>query len=169
MSPTLARGLVAIAAGGLLAGCAAYRPVQFSRCSYEGTTYSEGAGTCQSGYKYECDDGYWRPLHIACASVPVVGSTVEPGTWNSCEFQSLAFPSGTLTCQAGSEYRCNDGVWNNLRTPCTRTAGDVPIAPIGRSCMFEGATVGSNSTICRSGVTFLCRDGEWMNLGTACR
>lgn len=119
-----------------------------------------------------------RNLLVAIAAAGVMGcaahraSTTEPGLeLRGCEFAGGQFASGVATCQAGTQYRCEDGSWNNLGTLCTTTASDVPIkvAPAaGGSCMLEGATVGDSSTICRSGTTLLCKQNAWVNLGTAC-
>lgn len=85
------------------------------------------------------------------------------------QFGGISFFSGAASCQAGTQFRCEDGLWRSLALPCT--LGDSPIkaVPAGRTCMFDGVTVASSSTICRSGSTFLCNDGEWINLGTLCR
>ncbi len=146
-----------------LTGCAAHRGLEGEQCVYGGSTYSQGAASCQSGQKYQCDDeGDWRALHTACTDTTAMASP-------SCTFRGVAFASGSATCQAGTQYRCEDGTWSSLDLPCS--AGDMPlkVVPLQRSCLFEGATMASNSTICRSGSTFLCSGGQWVNLGTACR
>lgn len=173
MTMSLGRNLlliVAIAAAGLM-GCASHRGLQLDSCSYRGEMYSEGTASCQSGYKYECNDGYWRPLDVACTAESSAASEAPKPGLQGCELAGVQFASGTANCQAGNQYRCEDGTWDNLKAPCRASAGDAPIkvAPAGAvSCVLGGADVGNGSTICRSHTTFLCKDGAWVNLSTAC-
>jgi hypothetical protein len=36
-------------------------------CTYNGTSYSDGAVVCQAGYEYACNDGNWDALNTPCA------------------------------------------------------------------------------------------------------
>jgi hypothetical protein len=119
-----------------------------------------------------------RNLLVAIAAAGLMGCaahrafTAEPGLeLRGCEFAGVKFTSGAANCQAGTQYRCEDGSWKNLGTACTTTASGVPIkvAPVaGGSCTLEGTAVGNSSTICSSGTTLLCKQSEWVDLGTAC-
>ncbi len=131
-------------------------------CNYQGTVYSPGAATCQSGMQYRCDDGEWKGLGVNCGE--------KHATADTCSFDGRSFSIGSTSCQSGVQYRCEAGSWTNLGVTCT-VAGDQPLAPLppARTCMYNGATVASSSTICKSGTTFLCDNGDWRNLGTACQ
>ena len=43
----------------------------------------------------------------------VVPNTIATGP-AACTIGSLAYASGTLSCQSGYEYRCSDGVWERV-------------------------------------------------------
>lgn len=132
-------------------------------CFNNGTIYSNGAASCQSGLQYRCTNGEWLNLGASCSQEAVQVS-------RTCQFSDITFPTGAASCQAGTQYRCEDGSWTSLGIACT--GGDSPIRPVpgGKTCMLEGgSTVAANSTVCRSGSTFLCSSGDWVNLGTQCR
>jgi hypothetical protein len=107
-------------------------------------------------------DGDWKRTDNTCADEPM--AMARP-----CQFGGLSYATGAASCQAGAQYRCEDGAWRSLGTTCP--IGDSPAqpAPEGKTCMYEGATVAHRSAICRSGTTFFCNDGGWVNVGTACR
>jgi hypothetical protein len=131
-------------------------------CQYQGTKYSEGSTTCQSGSQYRCDDGEWKSLGVGCPAKET----------KACDFEGSAFSSGTTSCQAGVKYRCEDGNWRSLETACAADQGTMPhvvAAPGARTCMLEGSTVSNASTVCKSGTMYVCDDGDWRNLGTPCR
>jgi hypothetical protein len=87
----------------------------------------------------------------------------------SCEAGGITYSTGAASCQAGTQFRCEDGAWRTLGMPCSVGDSPIRIVPSGRTCMFNDATVATNSTLCRNGLTYLCNDGEWTNLGTLCR
>ncbi len=163
MTRTLIRNLVLICAIGLV-GCSAQRAMGGDHCLYKGSTYSDGAASCQSAIQYRCEDGEWRTLGIPCS-----GSGHEVTASRSCQFSGISFSTGAASCQAGTQFRCEDGEWRSLEAPCAVGDSPIKLVPSGRTCMFNDATVANNSTICRSGTTFLCSDGDWVNLGTMCR
>ena len=66
------------------------------------------------------------------------------------------------------QYRCYNGRWSNLDTPCTIAAASVQPEPYGSPCDYQGSSVASSSAICQSGTTFLCNNGQWINLGSLC-
>jgi len=132
-------------------------------CFYNGTMFSPGATSCQSGKQFKCDDGEWQASDKTCED------TAAAKTSKSCEFGGVTYSTGSAKCDDGRQYRCEDGTWERLAESCPRADAPVRIVPSGKTCMYAGATVGHNSTICRDGSTFLCNDGEWTNLGTLCR
>lgn len=133
------------------------------KCSYQGTAFSEGATSCQSGVEYRCDDGEWKSLSVPCPK--------DKMSSRDCDLNGNTYAAGSSSCQSGMKYRCDDGKWNSLETACV--AGDAPrVAPIpavGKTCMLDGSTVSHASTVCKSGTMFACDNGEWRNLGTPCQ
>lgn len=114
-------------------------------------------------------------LRVVIATGILVIGLAAAAAADDCSYRDQAFSEGASVCQAGTQFRCDDGEWKSLGLPCAepqgRRAGDAPVAaPAGkRSCAIGGSTVSSASTVCRSGMTFLCNDGAWQNLGTACQ
>ncbi len=155
---------VAIATVLLLAGCATVGHPCFS----ERVMFADKSTSCQYGRAYHCDNGDWIAYQRACSEPGPELSPVAtlPG---NCEFAGISFASGSATCRAGRQYRCENGSWRGLDLPCS--VGDAPITvlPRGENCSYEGTTVASGSAVCRSGTTVLCNNGQWTNLGTACR
>jgi hypothetical protein len=47
-----------------------------SDCVYAGVTFSDGAVACQSGKQFECSNGSWDALDLACPS-PQAGPAME--------------------------------------------------------------------------------------------
>jgi len=154
---------------GLAAGLAlSFAPAAHARstCSYQGTSYSEGATACQAGIQYRCDDGDWKSLSVPCPKDKVSAK--------DCDLNGNTFAMGSSSCQSGMKYRCDDGKWISLETACVagdapRVAPVVPIPPVGKTCMLDGSTVSHASTVCKSGTMFACDNGEWRNLGTPCQ
>ena len=154
-------GLPALA---LLAACAtAGHP-----CFNQRAMFADKSTACQYGREYRCDNGDWIAYKHACVETApeVAALPLVPG---SCEFAGISFASGSASCQAGSQYRCENGRWADLALPCS--AGDAPIrvVPRGDACNYGGTSVASSVTVCQSGTTFLCNDGRWVDLGTFCR
>ena len=140
-------------------------------CEFNGTMFSDGATTCQSGSQMRCDDGEWEGTGVACPT-PAGAPAPLPASPKPCDYQGTPFSSGAASCQAGTQFRCDDGTWRSLNIACRAdTAADAPAAGgLPRTCMNgDGSTVASGSTICRSGTTFVCANGEWESLNTPCR
>lgn len=89
-------------------------------CSYSGQIYSAGAAVCQSGTQYRCDGTHWQSLGTACrtgaADAPAnSGAVMSP---RSCGVGDATVATGSSICRAGTTYRCDDGAWISLGTPC---------------------------------------------------
>jgi len=88
----------------------------------------------------------------------------------SCTYAGQPYSAGSAICQAGSQYRCNSGQWQNLGSPCTADAKPIYLPPSEpRPCIVGGATVADGSGICRDGNTLRCADGTWINTQVCCR
>jgi hypothetical protein len=46
--------------------------------------------------------------------VPAAGATVAP----ACSYGGNAYSEGSLSCQSGQSFRCNDGSWNRTLGSC---------------------------------------------------
>ena len=47
--------------------------------------------------------------------VPAAGATVPAG---SCSWNSVVYSDGALSCQAGQQFRCSNGTWNQAGGSC---------------------------------------------------
>lgn len=117
-------------------------------------------------------------LRILIATGALLGFAAVATADDKCAYEGQSYSHGASICQAGTQYRCDDGEWQSQGMPCPGRAaqgaggaGDAPIVPAtgAKSCTLGDSTVSSASTVCKSGVTFLCTDGEWQSLGTPCR
>lgn len=148
----------------VLAGCAAAGHPCFS----ERVMFPDQSSSCQYGRAYQCDDGDWIAYRRSCTeTAPELASSAAPT--GSCEFAGVSFASGSASCNAGTQYRCENGRWSSLDLPCSVGDAPFPVTPRGAVCSYGGITVQSSSAICQSGTTFLCNNGQWINLGTVCR
>lgn len=66
-------------------------------------------------------------LLIAVATLLLIGcghqvvderSAAAGGTTGNCVYASQAYRQGSLTCQDGTRYRCESGVWNSTFRAC---------------------------------------------------
>ena len=95
---------------------------------------------------------------LACLAQPALADDDE-----SCFFKGTMYSDGAAACQAGSQYRCDEGEWVSLKTACP----DSPIAT-SRTCQFNGISFSTGSASCQTGTQFRCEDGVWRTLGTPC-
>lgn len=89
-------------------------------CSYSGQSYSAGAAVCQSGNQYRCDGTHWQSLGIACrtGAADAPANPVGVVSSRSCAVGDATVANGSSVCRAGATYRCDDGAWINIGTPC---------------------------------------------------
>jgi hypothetical protein len=149
----------------LIAGCATTGHPCFS----DHVMYADNTAACHYGRSYRCDNGDWIAYRRACNQNTSPGSP-SIAMSGSCEFGGVSYASGSASCNAGRQYRCDNGTWSRLDLPCS--VGDAPlqvVKPSGISCSYNGTSVANNQAICQSGTTFLCDNGQWINLGTVCR
>ena len=55
------------------------------------------------------------PVVVEKPPVVVERRVAEP---KSCAYSSSAYSHGSVSCQANTEYRCDDGVWRNTYSAC---------------------------------------------------
>jgi hypothetical protein len=83
---------------------------------------------------------------------------------DNCSFQGVGYSDGATTCQAGTQYRCDDGEWESLGVQCTPPG---PAASL-KNCEYSGHTFSSGATSCQANTQFRCMDGLWKSLEIAC-
>jgi hypothetical protein len=80
-----------------------------------------------------------------------------------CTYKGATYSHGSAVCQAGSQYRCDDGQWSGVSIACTE------IQPVGaKSCAFNGNSFSPGSASCQAGTQYRCDDGAWKSLAVAC-
>src|SRR5262245_2348490 len=72
---------------------------------------------------------------------------------DSCFFKGKMFSDGATACQAGSQFKCDDGDWKALKKPCA----DEPMAA-SKNCEFRGISYSTGSASCQEGVQHRCED-----------
>ncbi len=82
---------------------------------------------------------------------------------NGCRYKDSAYAHGSVACQSGSQYRCDDGQWTGGGAACTENA---PLA--GKGCDLNGNAYSAGSASCQSGTQYRCDDGAWRTLALAC-
>lgn len=94
-------------------------PPASGSCMYEGQTYSAGAAVCQSGTQYRCDGIRWQSLGNACQAMSASDAPARPPHEpRSCAIGDATVAPGSSICRSGTTYRCDDGSWINVQTPC---------------------------------------------------
>lgn len=88
-------------------------------CDFGGQSYSAGSTSCQSGNQYRCEDGQWRSLGVVCAGTLSGDQPINPGvTEHSCLYNGQNFGSRATVCQAGVQFKCDNGQWRNMGFGC---------------------------------------------------
>jgi hypothetical protein len=81
-----------------------------------------------------------------------------------CQYKETRYSHTSVVCQAGSQYRCDDGRWKELEIACA----EQPLVA-ARSCVLGGRSRSPGSAKCESGTEYRCDDGVWRSLVVACR
>src|SRR5262249_55984898 len=91
------------------------------------------------------------------------GGTFAMASDDACFYRGTMFSHGAMTCQAGTQYRCNDGEWEKRSGSCQedRVAASKP-------CDFGGIAYSTGSASCQDGMQSRCEDGTWRRLNTSC-
>jgi hypothetical protein len=94
------------------------------------------------------------------AALTVGTATIALAKNDSCNYQGTVYSHGAAVCQAGTQFRCDDGDWKSLAVACS--------SPEGKACDFNGSTYESGSTSCQGGTQYRCDSGLWKNIGGLC-
>src|SRR5215510_13678352 len=81
-----------------------------------------------------------------------------------CFYKGTMFSDGAASCQAGEQFRCDDGDWKKQHTACVDEERRAP----SRACDFKGVSYSTGSASCQSGNQYRCEDGRWASLGISC-
>jgi hypothetical protein len=81
-----------------------------------------------------------------------------------CFYKGSMFSDGAAACQAGQQYRCDDGDWKKQHTACVEDERPAP----SRACDFKGVAYSTGSASCQGGTQYRCEDGRWSSLGITC-
>ena len=98
------------------------------------------------------------------ALVVLIGavSITGPVFGDDCNYRGTTYSNGAADCQAGSQFRCDDGHWKGLGIACDANGA------AARVCAFEGVPFSTGSVNCQSGTRYQCNDGTWTSLAVAC-
>ena len=94
------------------------------------------------------------------AFAAAIGLAAVAQASDSCKYQGASFSDGATTCQAGTQFRCDDGDWKSLAVACP--SKEEP------RCDFNGSSFSAGSASCQSGVQYRCDGGSWKSLNVAC-
>jgi hypothetical protein len=99
-------------------------------------------------------------LTIAAALALGIASTAYADD-DSCNYAGANYSDGSVTCQGGKQFECDEGQWESLDSACTAKTSE-------KSCDFNGVRYSSGSASCQSGTHHRCEDGTWKSLSVAC-
>lgn len=80
-----------------------------------------------------------------------------------CSYEDATYSDGSSACQAGAQYRCDDGQWKGSGSACPEHP-----ATAAKGCDLNGDSYSSGSASCQAGAQYRCDDGAWKNLALAC-
>jgi hypothetical protein len=58
-----------------------------------------------------------RPV-VTRESATVVERPAVASAGRSCAYAGTEYTQGTMSCQAGYQYRCNNGTWDSVNVAC---------------------------------------------------
>jgi hypothetical protein len=100
---------------------------------------------------------------VAALGFVVLGCSVQRAVaGDHCFFKGTMFSDGAAACQAGTQYRCNDGDWKALGVACKDT-----FSP-SKTCEYGSVAYSTGSASCQGGTQYRCEDGRWASLGVTC-
>jgi len=103
---------------------------------------------------------------VAAAVFAILGCAVHHAVAaDHCFYKGSMYSDGATACQAGSQYRCDDGDWKSIGVACSN---DSPRVATSKPCDYGGVTYSTGSASCQSGTQFRCEDGRWATLGVSC-
>jgi hypothetical protein len=83
---------------------------------------------------------------------------------DACFFQGSMYSDGGRSCQAGRQFKCDDGEWKKEDKDCQPERN----ARMSKSCEFGDVSYGTGSAKCDHGTQYRCEDGTWRKLDATC-
>ncbi len=107
----------------------------------------------------------FRSLAVLGGLLLVFGvQQARAGHDDECTYKGTKFSEGSASCQAGVQFRCNDGEWKSVGVACS----DQPVAAAQPNCQFGGVTYPNGTASCQQGNQFRCDNGAWAATNVAC-
>jgi hypothetical protein len=104
-----------------------------------------------------------RSIAVAALTFALAGGAAQRALADdSCFYRGSMFSHGATACQSGSQFRCDDGEWEALRTPCSGSP------QLSKTCQLGGINFSTGSASCQEGTQYRCEDGNWKRLGLNC-
>ena len=110
------------------------------------------------------------PALIVLGALLIAGCDRLPHLFGSpmgddgCQYNETRYSHGSVVCQSGSQYRCDDGQWNGSGVACA----EHPLVT-AKSCAWNGTSSAPGSASCQAGTEYRCDDGVWRSLVVACK
>jgi len=83
---------------------------------------------------------------------------------DDCTYKGAKFSEVAASCQAGVQFRCDDGEWKSAGVACN----DKPVAAVQPNCQFGGVTYPNGTASCQQGNQFQCDNGAWAATNVTC-
>jgi len=105
---------------------------------------------------------------ISWGSVAVLGGVLlgfgvqQALAEDDCLYKGTKYSEGSASCQAGVQFRCNDGEWKSVGVACS----DNPV--VASNCQFGGVTYPNGTASCQGGNQYRCDNGAWTSLDAGC-
>lgn len=81
---------------------------------------------------------------------------------DKCTYQGTSYSHGSLVCQSGMQFKCDDGQWEARGVTCPDDGSTA------KACTIDGVTYAQGSTSCQAGMRYRCDEGKWQSLESAC-
>src|SRR5262249_11480132 len=98
---------------------------------------------------------------IAVGAFAILACSVRPAVAgdDACFYKGTMYSDGAMACQAGKQFKCDDGEWKLRDEKCQEGS----LKP-SKTCEFGGVAYGTGSASCQQGTQYRCEDGEWHRL-----
>lgn len=99
----------------------------------------------------------------AALALVLAGATARADDDEGCVYRGSLYSDGAMSCQGGTQYRCDDGEWDKTDDSCTAE----PVAQ-AKTCSFGGIQYATGASSCQAGAQYRCTDGAWQSTGETC-
>ncbi len=106
--------------------------------------------------------------NVLCCATAVLGAALlgfgvqRAAASDDCRYKGTRYSEGAAACQAGVQFRCDDGEWKSVGVACNESGG------ASGNCMFGGVTYPNGSASCQEGSQYRCDSGTWASVGVRC-